>query len=102
MRGGEADPDPGEPARPDRGGDGVELRRRQPGFRHHPLDHREEHFGMTVAQGARFGGQHRAVARDRRRAGRSGGFDREKNWLDRQEGRRAAGQIARTSVTSGM
>ena len=28
LRGGEADPDPGKPARPDRGGDSVELQRR--------------------------------------------------------------------------
>ena len=102
VRGGEANPDPGEPARTERRGDSVELRGRQPGSLHDPLDHREQRLGMTMAQRPAFRREHRVAARDCRRAGRSGGFDREKNWLDREEGRCAAGQMARTSVTSGM
>ena len=73
---GEAHADPGEASRPRRDSDGPELRRRHARFGHHPINHREQHFGMTVTQLSPRRRHDRAVAENRCRAAGSGGVDR--------------------------
>ena len=81
LRRGEPDADAGKTAGPDRGGDNVERPRLDAGRARDAVDHRQQRLGMAVTQRAVLGGEHLAAARDRRRAARARGLDREQQRL---------------------